>query len=108
VEAAIIDGCSVYKIFWVIIFPLLKPVITTLFILDFLGIWNDFLLPMLTISDSSKRTVTLAMYNFYGEYGSRWEMTFAGYTMAILPLVILYILLQRHIISGIMVGAVKG
>ncbi len=108
VEAAVIDGCSVYTIFWRLIFPLLKPVITTLFILDFLGIWNDFLIPMLTLSDASKRTVTLAMYNFYGEFGSRWEMTFAAYTIAVVPLITMYLLLQKNIVSGILVGAVKG
>lgn len=108
IEAAVIDGCSVYKIFWIVVFPLLKPVITTLFIIDFLAIWNDFLIPMLTISDGSKRTVTLAMYNFYGEYGARWEMTFAGYTLAVIPLIIMYLFLQKNIVNGIMVGAVKG
>lgn len=108
VEAAVIDGCGVYRIFLVIVLPLLKPVLSTLFLLDFLAIWNDFLLPMLTLTGTSLRTITLAMYNFYGEYGARWELTFAGYTMAILPLVILFIILQKNIVSGILVGAVKG
>jgi raffinose/stachyose/melibiose transport system permease protein len=108
VEAAVIDGCTVYTIFWRLIFPLLKPAVTTLFILDFLGIWNDFLIPMLTLSDATKRTVTLAMYNFYGEYGSRWEMTFSAYTIAVVPLIIMYLLLQKNIVNGILVGAVKG
>ena len=108
VEAAVIDGCSVYTIFWRMIFPLLKPVITTLFILDFLGTWNDFLIPMLTLNDASKRTVTLAMYNFYSEFGSRWEMTFSAYTLAVVPLITMYLLLQKNIVNGILVGAVKG
>lgn len=107
-EAALLDGCSVYRTFWTIVFPLLKPALTTLFILDFLGIWNDFLLPMLTLSSNSLKTVTVAMYNFYGEFGTRWEMTFAGYTLAIIPIVIMYLLLQKHIVEGIMIGAVKG
>ena len=107
-EAAVLDGCSVYRTFWTIVFPLLKPAITTLFILDFLSVWNDFLLPMLTLSDNSLKTVTVAMYNFYGEFGSRWEMTFAGYTLAIIPIVIVYLLLQKNIVEGIMIGAVKG
>ena len=108
VEAAVIDGCGVYRIFWRIVFPLLKPVLSTLFLLDFLGIWNDFLLPMLMLSSNNLRTITLAMYSFYSEYGSRWEQTFAGYTLAILPLVALFLLLQKNIVAGIMVGAVKG
>lgn len=107
-ESAHLDGCSVYKTFWVIVFPLLKSAVTTLFILDFLAVWNDFLLPMLTLSNNSLKTVTVAMYNFYGEFGSRWEMTFAGYTLAIIPIVIVYLLLQKNIVEGIMVGAVKG
>nr|WP_217934798.1 carbohydrate ABC transporter permease [Enterocloster clostridioformis] len=107
-EAAVLDGCSVYRTFWTIIFPLLKSAVTTLFILDFLSVWNDFLLPMLTLADNSLKTVTVAMYNFYGEFGSRWEMTFAGYTLAIIPIVIVYLLLQKNIVEGIMIGAVKG
>ena len=107
-EAAVLDGCSVYRTFWTIVFPLLKSAITTLFILDFLGVWNDFLLPMLTLSKNSLKTVTVAMYNFYGEFGTRWEMTFAGYTLAIIPIVIVYLILQKHIVEGIMIGAVKG
>ena len=107
-EAAVLDGCSVYRTFWTIIFPLLKSAVTTLFILDFLSVWNDFLLPMLTLTDNSLKTVTVAMYNFYGEFGSRWEMTFAGYTLAIIPIVIVYLLLQKNIVEGIMIGAVKG
>lgn len=107
-EAAVLDGCSVYRTFWTIVFPLLKSAVTTLFILDFLSVWNDFLLPMLTLSDNSLKTVTVVMYNFYGEFGSRWEMTFAGYTLAIIPIVIVYLLLQKNIVEGIMIGAVKG
>lgn len=107
-EASVLDGCSVYRTFWTIVFPLLKSAVTTLFILDFLSVWNDFLLPMLTLSDNSLKTVTVVMYNFYGEFGSRWEMTFAGYTLAIIPIVIVYLLLQKNIVNGIMIGAVKG
>lgn len=107
-EAAVLDGCSVYRTFWTIVFPLLKSAVTTLFILDFLSVWNDFLLPMLTLSDNSLKTVTVVMYNFYGEFGTRWEMTFAGYTLAIIPIVIVYLLLQKNIVEGIMIGAVKG
>lgn len=107
-EAAIMDGCSVYRTFATIVFPLLKPVVTTLFILDFLAIWNDFLLPMLTLTSNALKTVPVAMYNFYGEYGSRWEMTFAAYTLAIIPVLIFYLLLQKNIVNGIMAGAVKG
>lgn len=107
-DAATIDGCSVYRMFWTIIFPLLKTAVTTLFILDFLSIWNDFLLPMLTLSNNSLKTVPVSMYNFYGEYASHWEMTFAGYTLTILPVIAVYILLQKNIVEGITVGAVKG
>ena len=94
--------------FWQIVFPLLKTSIATLFLLDFLAIWNDFLLPMLTISSADYKTVTLAMHNFYGEYGSQMGLAFAGYTIGIIPVVILFIVLQKYIVSGILVGAVKG
>jgi raffinose/stachyose/melibiose transport system permease protein len=108
IEAAVVDGCYIYRIFAVIIFPLLKPAVTTLFILDFLGIWNDFLFPMLTLTKNSMKTITVAMYSFYGEFGSRWEMSFSAYTLAIIPIVIVYLFLQKNIVNGIMVGAVKG
>ncbi|MEG0640813.1 MAG: carbohydrate ABC transporter permease [Clostridia bacterium] len=108
IEAATIDGCGVYRLFWVIIFPLLKTALATLFLLDFLAIWNDFLLPMLTISSTEQRTITLAMYNFYGEFGSQMGLAFAGYTIGILPVILLFVVLQKYIVSGIMVGAVKG
>ncbi len=107
-DAANIDGCSVFKTYRIVILPLIKPALSTLFILDLLAIWNDFLMPMLVLTDSKMKTVTVAMYNFYGEYGSRWEMTFAGYTLAIIPIVILYLILQKNIVNGIMSGAVKG
>lgn len=107
-ESATIDGCGVYRMFWQIVFPLLKTSIATLFLLDFLAIWNDFLLPMLTISSADYKTVTLVMHNFYGEYGSQMGLAFAGYTIGIIPVVILFIVLQKYIVSGILVGAVKG
>jgi raffinose/stachyose/melibiose transport system permease protein len=108
IEAAVVDGCSIYKIFFVIVFPLLKPALTTLFILDFLAIWNDFFLPMLTLTKTSMKTITVAMYSFYGEFGSRWELSFAGYTLAIIPIIIMYLFLQKNIVNGILLGAVKG
>lgn len=107
-EAATIDGCGVYRMFWVIVFPLLKTSLATLFLLDFLAIWNDFLLPMLTLSSIRLRTITLAMYNFYSEYSSKLGLAFAGYTIGIIPVVVLFIALQKYIVSGIMIGAVKG
>jgi raffinose/stachyose/melibiose transport system permease protein len=108
IEAATIDGCTVFKTFWVIVFPLLKPIVATMFILDFLGTWNQFLLPLLSLSDPSKQTVTLAMYAFFSGYGAQWQLAFAGYIIALSPLVVIYLFLQRYIVKGIMTGAVKG
>lgn len=108
VESASIDGANFWVIYWKILFPILKPITTTIIILNTLWIWNDFLLPSLIISKEELRTIPLSQYYFYGEYGTQWQLAFAAYILAMIPVLIIYIFLQKNIIKGISAGAVKG
>ncbi|MGN7383636.1 carbohydrate ABC transporter permease [Paenibacillus sp. SAFN-117] len=106
-EAATIDGCSKFGIFWRIIFPLLKPTTVTLMILNVISIWNDYLLPSLTLSSKGLRTIPLSTFYFFGEFTIQWNLAMAGLTMTIIPVVIFYAFSQKYIIKGIGEGAVK-
>jgi raffinose/stachyose/melibiose transport system permease protein len=103
-----IDGCNGLQLFFQIVFPLLKPVTTTVVILQFLNIWNDFFLPVVFLNSEKLRTVQIAMYSFMGRYSNDWAHMFPMVVVGILPVLLLYIFLQRYIISGIMAGSVKG
>lgn len=106
-EAAMLDGASPFRAFWQIIFPSLRSTTSTVVILNAIHIWNDYLLPSLVINSEGNRTIPLTMYNFFGEYTVQWELALAGLVLSILPIIILYIFLQRHIIQGVTDGAVK-
>ncbi|MDC7287827.1 carbohydrate ABC transporter permease [Blautia schinkii] len=106
-EAAIIDGCGPVRLFFQVIFPLLKPVTATQFILCFIGAWNDVMIPMF-FANGSKWALPLTVYNFYGGYTKSWNLIFADIIITISPLVIVYLCCQKHIISGMTAGAVKG
>ncbi len=105
-EAAIVDGCSPIRLFFQIIFPLMKPITVTLIILNFIGSWNDVQIP-LYFSGSDKWALPLTVYNFYGAHASSWNLIFADIILTILPLFILYLFAQKYIISGMTAGAVK-
>lgn len=107
-EAAKIDGASVLKLYWTVLFPILKPITTTIIVLDALSLWNDFLFPRMMLTKSNLRTIALSQFYFTGEYGSKWELAFAAYLLTIIPILILYFLLQKNIIKGVAAGAVKG
>jgi len=106
-EAATIDGCSKFAIFWKIIFPMLKPTTVTVMILNVISIWNDYLLPSLTLSSKGLRTIPLSTFYFFGEFTIQWNLAMAGLTMTIIPVVIFYAFSQKYIIKGIGEGAVK-
>jgi raffinose/stachyose/melibiose transport system permease protein len=106
-EAAAIDGCSRVRIFWQIVFPLLGPCTASMVVLQGLGIWNDFLMPSL-ILHSDKRTMIVEIFKFVGELASQWDMVFAGTTMSIVPVLIVFISLQKYFVKGIAAGATKG
>jgi raffinose/stachyose/melibiose transport system permease protein len=107
-EAAAIDGAGPFRTFFRIVFPLLTPITVTIGILHTLWIWNDFLLPYLMLGSPEKQTISLASYIYFGQYMTQWNYALAALTLAIIPVIILYLFLQRFIIEGIAAGAVKG
>lgn len=107
-EAAKIDGCTQVGIFVRIILPLLKPIASTIFILNFLGTWNDFLAPFIILSDNSRKTLPLMTYMFTGQYFTDYALVLAGLILTMLPILVVYIFMQKNIIEGVAQGAVKG
>lgn len=106
-EAGIIDGCSTWRLFATIVFPLLKPVVVTLIILNFLNTWNDFINPLYFLNNGSKWPMTLAVYNFFGMYQNKWNLVSADVILTCVPVIIVYLLGQKYIISGMTAGSVK-
>jgi raffinose/stachyose/melibiose transport system permease protein len=106
-EAASIDGAGAFTTFWSVIFPLLRPITATVIILNAVWTWNDFLTPLLYLSGSNQKTITVAVYGFVGQYGAQWNLIFAGIIISILPILTVYFLLQRHIVQGF-AGGLKG
>lgn len=106
-EAAIIDGCNDWRVFWRIVFPMLKPVTVTVMVLDVIWIWNDFLLPSLVLTSKANRTIPLSTSVFFGEFTIQWNMAMAGLMLTIIPVIIFYLLSQKYIIKGVAAGAVK-
>ena len=105
-EAASIDGASDMVAFWRIIFPMMRPITATVAIINALWIWNDFLLPRLVLTNESQ-TLPLSTYLFYGQYTVEYGQVMAGLVLAVIPIVIFYLILQKQFISGISQGAVK-
>ena len=106
-EAAYIDGCTRTKTFFKIIFPLLKPTTATLVILNVLAFWNDFLLPSLVLTKEKLLTLPLSTYKFYGTYSADLGTIMAALVLTVAPVLVLYVFLQKYIISGVVSGAVK-
>jgi raffinose/stachyose/melibiose transport system permease protein len=107
-EAAKIDGCNQFQIYWHVILPLLKPITVTIAILDVVWIWNDFLLPLLMITEFKNYTIVLAAASFFGKYSVDWTNALAGLIFASLPLIIFYMFFQRYIVEGMTAGSMKG
>ena len=107
-EAALIDGCTRWQTFWKIVFPLLKPTIATVAIIDAMAFWNDYLLPSLVLTDKAIYTIPIATQQFYGTYSTDIGLVMAALLLAMLPILILYIFLQKYIVAGVTSGAVKG
>lgn len=107
-EAGIIDGCSSIRLFASIILPLLKPAIATVLVLTFLNTWNEFVSPLYFLSSSAKWPMTLSVYNFFGMYFKDWNLVCADIVMTSVPVILIYLLGQKHIVSGMTAGAVKG
>lgn len=108
-ESAYIDGADTFKTFCLVIFPLLKSVTFTVIVIDVMWIWNDFLLPLLMVNSSNDtKTLVLAAYSFVGQFNTQWHYAMASMALAILPSAVIFILLQKYIVEGVVAGAVKG
>ncbi len=108
-ESAMIDGATTFQTFMRVIFPMLKPITVTVIVLDVMWIWNDFLLPLLMVNSSEKtKTLVLAAYTFVGQYNTQWHFAMTAMVLAVVPSIIFFILLQKHIVKGVVAGAVKG
>lgn len=106
-EAAYLDGCTKTQTFFKIVFPLLKPTTSTLIILNVLAFWNDYLLPSLVLNNKRLLTLPLSTYAFYGTYSADYGTIMAGLVLTVVPILLLYLFLQKQIISGVVAGAVK-
>jgi raffinose/stachyose/melibiose transport system permease protein len=107
-ESGVIDGCSPLRLFFSIVFPLLKPVIVTVSVLNFMNVWNDFVIPLYYLNSASKWPMTLAVYNFFGQFQMSWNLVSADIILTSLPVIVIYLMGQKYIVSGMTSGAVKG
>lgn len=110
-EASKIDGCTFFQTFYRVILPVLKPILATVALLSFRGGWNEYILPLVfTMTDESKRplTVGVTMLKNAGDGAAAWNIMFAGATIAIIPILIIYMFMSRYFINGMTAGAVKG
>ncbi|MCZ8518307.1 MULTISPECIES: carbohydrate ABC transporter permease [Paenibacillus] len=108
-EAATVDGSNPYGVYFRIVFPLLKPIMVTVMILNTLWIWNDYLLPVLMIGSSKElTTLPLAVTKFFGQYTRKWDLALAGLVMAITPILLFFLVLQKYIVEGVTAGSLKG
>lgn len=105
-EAAYLDGCNKWQLFYKIILPVAKPAIATLVITDFLSTWNEYLLASVIINDNTKKTVPVGIMTFVGEHGTDYGYLCAGVLLSVVPVLVVYLLFQRHFVEG-MAGAVK-
>ena len=107
-EAAAIDGCGSLQTFFRIVLPMLKPITATICITNVLWVWNDFLLPLIIISDNKEYTLLLSTNTLFGQYSSDWTAILSALILAALPVIVFYAIFQKQILKGIADGAVKG
>ena len=105
-EAAFVDGATTWTTYWKIIFPIMKPMHATVAILTALGTWNDVMTPLVIMS-GSKNTLPLAQLSFQTQFGANYNLAFASYLLALLPIILFYLICQKQILSGVVNGAVK-
>ncbi|MFH1212485.1 MAG: carbohydrate ABC transporter permease [Candidatus Neomarinimicrobiota bacterium] len=107
-EAARLDGCSEFRIYWKIVMPLAKPALATVAILTFMMTWNDFLGPLIYLSDKLKGTLALGLAMFVGQYQTEWGVLMAASVLVMLPVIVLFFLFQKYFIRGFMMSGIKG
>ena len=107
-EAAKIDGCTYIQVFFKIVLPMLKPIIITLLVFVAMGIWNDYLMSSLFLNEDGKRTLALTIRVFVNEYSVDYAPMLAGLFLSMIPMLIFYVICQKHILEGVVQGSVKG
>lgn len=106
-EAARVDGASTWRTYWYIIFPIMKPMHATVAVLTALGTWNDVMTPLVIMSGSGNNTLPLAQLTFQNQFGTNYNLAFASYLLALLPILVFYLICQKQILNGVVNGAVK-
>ncbi len=107
-EAARIDGANDFQSFIYLVIPIMKPVVFTVALLNFIMIWNDFYLPLVFLTNSANRTLTLGIYNYTADFLSNWNKVFAGVAVALAPIIVIYFFFSERIVTGLTTGSVKG
>lgn len=106
-EAARVDGATTWKTYWAIVFPIMKPMHATVAVLTAMSTWNDVMTPLVIMSGSGKNTLPLAQLNFQTQFGTNYNLAFASYLLALVPILLFYIVCQKQILNGVVNGAVK-
>ena len=106
-EAARVNGAGTWKTYWSIIFPVMKPMHATVAVLTALGTWNDVMTPLVIMSGTGKNTLPLAQLNFQTQFGTNYNLAFASYLLALIPILLFYLFCQKQILNGVVNGAVK-
>lgn len=106
-EAARMDGCNNFQVFWRILLPLIRPALGTVMIINFISAWNDFFFPLIFIQDEALKTIPLGMLGLFGEYEADWSMIFAGLTLSALPMIAVFLVASKQFMEGLTAGAVK-
>lgn len=107
-EAGRVDGANLMQLYWRVLFPIMKPITSTILVLDALHLWNDFLFPRIMLTSNKLRTITMAQYYFRSENSNQWGLAFAAFILSIVPIIIFYFAFQKNIVKGVAAGAVKG
>ena len=107
-ESAIIDGANIFQIWWKILLPQVKPMLATLGILSFIGAWNSFLWPLIILKEQSKYPLTLGLYRLEGAFEASTREVAAGSIIALIPILIVFLLLQRHFVNANISSSIKG
>lgn len=107
-EAAMLEGCGRFQIFSRVVFPLLKPITVTIAVLDALWAWNEFNISLLVLQKNNVKTIPMQQYVFFGEHSADYNMAFAAAVITMIPIVLFFIIMQKHIVEGMTAGAVKG
>ena len=107
IEAARIDGCSEFRIYWNVILPLCKPVLATLGIFTFMGSWNDFLWPLIVMIGEERYTLPVALANLSGQFATKFGLLMAGAVVVVMPIILIFVFAQKYVIRGIATTGLK-